>query len=355
MKPLPMRLWLFLSWMLCLVLPRVSWEIVEATQRYLAIDMRGSAWLIWPLLSSLLVMGGVLLVAGWFIYRAVLRPLAEMQQAAQQIAAGDLAVTIPKSDVREIRDFAHAMCVMRDGLQAAVAHEAAIDQERRHFIGAVAHDLRTPLFALRGYLAGVMTGVAKTPAQVDRYLTVCQAQADTLDQRINALVDFVRFDYMEQPFTPVAVAWQPLVDATVERVAPAAQGKSVQLLLVPSTVPATLLGDEQQLLRLLENLLDNAIRYSPTGSTVTLAWQTNHSHLHFTVIDEGPGIPPADLPHIFEPLYRSEASRSRATGGMGLGLTIAQRIIQRHGGTLTAANRDGGGACFSGLLPIGAP
>ncbi len=353
MKPLPMRLWLLLSWILCLVIPRLGWEVVEATQRHFAFDMTGTAWRIWPLVSALLAMGGTLLIVGWLIGRTILQPLAAVQQAARQVALGNLTFDIGSSHVREINEVATAITVMRDALEAAVAHEAAIDQERRHFIGAIAHDLRTPLFALRGYLSGVISGVAKTVEQVDRYLTIAQAQADTLDQRINALVDFVRFDYTEQPFVPVELAWPQVVQQAVERITPVAQGKAVHLHLVPANPPSTLLGDEQLLLRLLENLLDNAVRHSPTGATVTLTWCTKNEQLHFTVTDEGPGIPPADLPHIFEPLFRSEASRSRSTGGMGLGLTIAQRIVQRHGGTLTAANCDRGGARFTAILPIG--
>lgn len=345
------RQWLLFSWILCLTLPRVLFEVVERFQDLVAPTSHNPDWLFWPVIVALFAMGGTLLLTGWFIERAMLRPLAAIAQAAHQIAEGNLAVTIPTSDVREIRQVAQAMQVLRDGLAAAVAHEAAIDQERRHFISAVAHDLRTPLFALRGYLSGIHSGVAQTPAQIAHYLTICQTQADTLDQRITTLVDFVRFDYMEQPIALELVGWAPLVQAALERVTPAAQGRAVHLHLTSAATALPILGDVQLLMRMLENLLDNAICYSPAGGAVTLSWHTTPTHLHFNVTDEGPGIPPSDLPHLFDPLFRSESSRSRSTGGMGLGLTIAQRIIHRHGGTLTAANRPEGGACFAGTLP----
>jgi len=103
---------------------------------------------------------------------------------------------------------------------------------------------------------------------------------------------------------------------------------------------------------MLENLLDNAIRHTPHDGVVDLRWQLECGRLRFHVLDTGSGIAPEDLPHVFLPMYRGEPSRSRATGGAGLGLAIAQRIAQAHGGHLSAANRPGGGAELSGWLAV---
>ena len=103
----------------------------------------------------------------------------------------------------------------------------------------------------------------------------------------------------------------------------------------------------------MENLLDNALRHTPSGGSVRVAWREEGERAVFSVSDTGPGIPPEDLPHLFEPLFRGEASRNRRTGGAGLGLTIARRILRAHGGELSAANRRSGGAVFTGALPRG--
>jgi signal transduction histidine kinase len=111
-------------------------------------------------------------------------------------------------------------------------------------------------------------------------------------------------------------------------------------------------GDAHLLTRAVENLLDNALRHSPPGGGVSVYWERAAGCWRFAVRDSGPGIAPVDLPHIFDPLYRGEASRNRGTGGAGLGLAIAQRILRVHGGDLAAANHPDGGAELTATLPV---
>jgi signal transduction histidine kinase len=108
--------------------------------------------------------------------------------------------------------------------------------------------------------------------------------------------------------------------------------------------------DRRLLTRALENLLDNAIRYTPQGGCISVSWTENPEHFELTIADTGPGIAPQDLPHVFKPLHRGETSRNRQTGGAGLGLTIARQIFQAHGGDLSATNSESGGAVFRGFL-----
>ena len=121
--------------------------------------------------------------------------------------------------------------------------------------------------------------------------------------------------------------------------------------MAPEDAP-TIAGDAHLLERAVENLLDNALRHTPAGGAITVRLARGAGSGHFTVADTGPGIAARDLPHLFEPLYRGEASRNRETGGAGLGLTIARRILRAHGGDLAAANRPAGGAEFTGWLPL---
>jgi signal transduction histidine kinase len=141
-----------------------------------------------------------------------------------------------------------------------------------------------------------------------------------------------------------------LLTRIVDGVRPQAAAKGVRLELDAPGEPCPVAADPHLLTRAVENLLDNAIRHTPSGGSIRVGWKPNADGASFTVTDTGPGIPPHDLRHLFTPLYRGETSRNRRTGGAGLGLATAKRILQAHGGDLTAANASGGGAVFTGHL-----
>lgn len=299
------------------------------------------------LISLLLTLAGI----GWFLGRTVVRPLAATSQAARQVAAGDLDVRLPSSRVREVAEVNAAFESMSAELRASLRQQAEFEHERRLFIGAVVHDLRTPLFALRGYLEGLEKGLDDTPEKRARYIAVAQEKAATLERLIGDLFDFTRLEYLEQTPNPEPLDLGALLDRLVEGFRPQADTKGVQLTLSIPPEPCWVQGDTHLLTRALSNLLDNALRYTPSGGQVRVACRTEPSGVIFTIADTGPGIPAHDLPNLFAPLYRGETSRNRRTGGAGLGLTIARRILLAHGGDLSAGNGQAGGAVFTGRLP----
>ena len=287
------------------------------------------------------------------LYPTVLRPLAAMGRAARQVAAGNLDFQMPASGVREVNDVAGAFHAMGDALRVSLTRQSELEQERRFFISAIAHDLRTPLFALRGYLSGLERGLATTPEMAAHYLAVCQEKADALEHLIAELFDYSRLDFallVEQPPQRAPLDFGQLVARAVEDAQLPAQAGGLTLTVEGPTGAGPVQADGPLLARALGNLLDNALRYTPAGGAVRVAWRAAEGQVTFSVADSGPGIDPADLPHLFSPLYRGETSRSRETGGAGLGLTIAQRILRAHGGDLTAANRPEGGAEFTGTF-----
>jgi signal transduction histidine kinase len=243
---------------------------------------------------------------------------------------------------------------MSGALRQALARQAALEDERRLFVGAIAHDLRTPLFMLRGHLKGLERGVAATPEKIAHYVAVCQAKADELERLVADLFAFTRLDYLEQEPERAPLELGELLRERAEGVQPLAAAKGIALVLEEPRGPCPVLGDPHLLARAVENLLDNALRHTPEGGQIIVRWQKREGAMSFTVEDTGPGIAAHDLPHIFTPLYRGEVSRNRQTGGAGLGLAIARRILRAHGGDLTAMNRAEGGAAFIGTLP-GAP
>jgi signal transduction histidine kinase len=205
---------------------------------------------------------------------------------------------------------------------------------------------------LRGYLQGLQRGVAATPEKAAHYLEMCQAKADELEHLVADLFAYTRLEYLELEPERQPLDLGDVLRQVVEGAQPLAATKGVTLTLDASAHPARLLGDSHLLARAVENLVDNAIRYTPPEGVVCVRWRADGArNITFSVADSGPGIAPDDLACLFKPLYRGEASRNRQTGGAGIGLAIAQRILVAHGGSLVAANRPEGGAIFTGTLP----
>ena len=173
-----------------------------------------------------------------------------------------------------------------------------------------------------------------------------------MERLVADLFDYTRLEYLQQAPHPQPLDLGALLLRAAEGLRPRAEAKGLTLDLQAVMSPCRCEADGHLLTRAIENLLDNAIRYTPAGGTVRVACVQGPGGVSFSVIDDGPGIPTADLPHLFTPLYRGESSRNRRTGGAGLGLTIARRIIRAHGGELQARNGDDGGAVFTASLPL---
>ena len=281
-----------------------------------------------------------------------LRPLTELITAMRRVGSGDLETRLPRSRVTEVDQVAQAFGSMADELRQSLEREQALELERRMTIGALVHDLRTPLFSLRGYLEGIATGVAGTPERQARYLQLAREKADVLERLVFDLFEYTRAEYLREVPRPEQLDLGDLLRRTIEGLQPQADARGVQLELAGETAPLVIPGDPMLLTRAVENLLDNAVRYTPEGGDIQVRWSLSHGQAEFSVADSGPGISPEDLAHIFAPLYRGETSRNRRTGGAGLGLAIARRLIRAHGGELTASNGPHGGAIFTAVLPM---
>jgi signal transduction histidine kinase len=241
---------------------------------------------------------------------------------------------------------------MSGTVRESLARQSALEEERRLFVGAVAHDLRTPLFMLRGYLKGLERGVAATPEKVAHYVAMCRMQADALEHLITDLFAYTRLEYLEQEPERVPIELGALLRETVGAAQPLAAAKSIALVAEDSTAPCPILADPHLVARAVENLLDNAVRHTPEGGRIAVRWHQRSGEVIFSVEDSGSGIAAHDLPHLFTPLYRGDASQDQQSRGAGLGLSIARRILRAHGGDLTVINAPTGGAVFTGRLKL---
>jgi signal transduction histidine kinase len=301
-------------------------------------------WLLIGLVVLLLTLATVVSFIVW----AMLQPLAVLSQAAHLVAQKNLDFQLPTARVREVAEVFQSFTMMSKALRDSLTRQVEVEQERRLFISAIAHDLRTPLFSLRGYLEGLATGLANTPQKAHKYIEVCQAKAATLERLISDLFAYTQLEYLEQIPRWESLEISKLISHILESLEPQAKSRGITLVAEPSSAPSIVQVDAYLLTRVFENLLDNALRYTPNSGSISVGWHPEGNKIIFTVTDTGPGIAPADLPHLFTPLYRGDPSRNAHTGGAGLGLTIAQRILHAHGGDLTATNAPDGGAVFTG-------
>ncbi|WP_067930255.1 sensor histidine kinase [Alicyclobacillus kakegawensis] len=282
--------------------------------------------------------------------RQVVKPLESMSRAARQIAEGDFDFRLPVSRVTEIAQVRSGFEIMVAGLRESFQKQARLEEERRFFIGAIAHDLRTPLFALRGYLEGLEQGIANTPEKMAKYVAVCKEKSDQLDRLVSDLFAFTKLEFMEQTLHYDKVDFASVLEGSVDSLRPQAQDKAVSIIMQRPAYECVVRADAHLLERAINNLLDNALRHTPSRGEIFVKWYKAPGKIIVSVRDTGPGFSGEELNHVFDPLYRGEVSRNRATGGVGLGLTIARRIFRAHGGDLVATNHPQGGALLTGWV-----
>lgn len=278
--------------------------------------------------------------------RWVVRPLATLSEAVDAIAGGSAVPPSSPSRVREIDQLEHALAAMDESLHAAAERDLRREEERRFLIGSIAHDLRTPLFLLRGHLEALAHGVGDAQANLRR----AEAGGRLLDRLIGDLFAFSTFEYRGARPVREKVDLADLFLQTAVGFGARAAEKDVSIEADGPEVVTH--ADGQFLSRVVSNLLDNAVRHAPAGGDVELRWACSNGSIGFTVWNSGDPVPAEDLPRLFEPMFRGDASRNSETGGAGLGLAIARHLIEAQGGTLVAENPSAGGALFTATLPV---
>jgi signal transduction histidine kinase len=278
------------------------------------------------LAAAAIGLAAALALAVSLLQRWVLRPLAVLSADADRIAGGELEVAPVDTRASEVAQVADALQGMAGALGSALGAEAAAERDRRFLVSAIAHDLRTPLFTLRGSLEAIQHGIGNGDA-----LARAQRKADHLDRLVGDLFAFSRAEYAREEHAREEVDLAEIARRAVE------PGE----IAVEVVGDGHVYGDPVALQRVLTNLLDNALRHAKTWVRVDV------SPGRVAVSDDGPGFAPEDLPHVFEPLYRGD--KARGGGGAGLGLAIARRLVRAHGGDVEAAND--GGAVVTVTLP----
>jgi signal transduction histidine kinase len=298
-------------------------------------------------INNSLILGGSLAIViavllTFVLSRRITSPIGVLAGAARRLGRGDLSQRVGFKGKGEVKVLTQAFNSMAADLEHA-------EQLRRNLIADVAHELRTPLSNIQGYLEAIRDGVMKPNAATIRSLSeetaLLSRLVDELQELSLAEAGELKLVYQAEDITRLvkqAVAsWQPQVTA-----------KGIALSVdLPDDLPLVNI-DWPRVNQVLHNLLENAVAHTYKGGTISVAAARKGDWIEVSVSDTGEGIPAEDLPNIFERFYRVDRSRARATGGSGLGLTIARRLVEAHGGEITAESELGKGSRFSFTLPI---
>jgi signal transduction histidine kinase len=299
--------------------------------------------LVGPTAVISVLLGILTLVTGLLLMRRMINPLSEVIAAAQAVSQGDLAARVPvqaqKDDLSALSEHFNRMA---DELERS-------DKQRRNMLADIAHELRTPITILRGRLEGILDGVYPpdeahiAPALEETYLLERLVE----DLRLLALAEANQLRFETKP-----IRISELAETIVGLFSAQAGEKEVRLHLDAEPNLPEVMVDPQRFQQVIGNLIDNALRYTPEGSSIELrVKQIDHS-VELTVSDEGQGIPEEELAHVFDRFWRGEKSRARSTGGAGLGLSIARQLVEAQGGKISARNRAPSGFEVHIILPI---
>ena len=289
------------------------------------------------------------LIVSWFVSRQVVRPVREIMVASRRIAEGhyDERVGVPGNAERDELDELAQLALSFNQMAARLEQT---ESRRLELIGNVAHELRTPLASIKGYMEGLIDGVL--PADAATFQQVYR-EADRLQRLVHDLQELSRVEAGAYELNLHPVPPERLVGGVTARLGRQFGEKGVALETdLPPDLPPVL-ADEDRIGQVLLNLVGNALQYTPSGGRVRLSVRREGGMVAFAVQDTGIGIAPEHLMHVFERFYRVDRSRSRAGGGSGIGLTIARYLVEAHGGRITAASDGPGrGATFRFVLPV---
>ena len=289
-----------------------------------------------------LAAGAVALVLGSILFFQIIRPLRSLSAAARGIAQGDLSQRAWVGDKDEVGQVALTFNQMAETLQRYAV-------ERRNMIADIAHELRTPLSVVQSNLEAMLDGVlSATPEE----LASLHQETLLLNRLIADLRTLSLAEAGQLRLEKQTVDLAALTRQVSDRLRLRAEEKNILLETNVSGELLEIQADPERLTQVVTNLVDNALRYTPTGTRVTMAARRLPDAVELTVGDNGPGIPVDELPHVFDRFWRAEKSRNRATGGSGLGLAIVKQLVEAHGGRVWVESPVGGGTQFRIQLPV---
>ncbi len=293
-------------------------------------------------LLMVFVTSGVLI---YWIYRTVSVPLSKLQKAARNIKEGNLDFEIHADADDEIGQLCQDFDEMRQRLKANAEEQQETERENKELISNISHDLKTPITAIKGYVEGIMDGVADTPEKMDRYIKTIYNKANEMDLLINELTLYAKIDTNRIPYDFTTISAIEYFGDCAEDLAIELESKGTKFEYCNYIEEdSKIIVDPEQMRRVINNIVSNSIKYmdKPKGR-ITMNLRDVGDFVQVEIGDNARGIASKDLPFVFDRFYRADASRNSSKGGSGIGLSIVKKIVEEHGGNIWATSVEGEG------------
>lgn len=286
-------------------------------------------------------------------YSGIISRLRQLNKAAENIRDGNLDFSIDTKGHDEISELSESFEAMRKRLQMNAQEKLDAEQEHRMLISNIAHDLKTPITAIKGYSEGILDGVADTPEKQERYLKTIYNKANEMNTLINELTLYSNIDTNKIPYNFHKLNVKDYFTDCMEELEMDLENQHMQLTFFNYVDEDTLMiADPEQLGRVIHNIIGNAVKYmrAEEPSFISMRIKDVGDFIQVEIEDNGKGISNKDLPYIFDRFYRADASRNSAAGGSGIGLSIVKKIIEDHGGKIWATSKENVGTVMYFVL-----
>ena len=288
----------------------------------------------------------ILLTGVWlviWVYHSIFQPIGKLQQATKNIRDGNLDFTLEAGDDDEIGQLCQDFEEMRIRLKESTEEKIQYDKENKELISNISHDLKTPITAIKGYVEGILDGVASSPEKLDKYIRTIYNKANDMDRLIDELMFYSKIDTNKIPYVFSKINVASYFGDCAEEVGLDMESRNIDLgyfNYVDEDV--VVIADAEQLKRVINNIISNSVKYiDKKRGIINIRIRDDGDFIQVSIEDNGKGIAAKDLPYIFDRFYRTESSRNSAQGGSGIGLSIVKKIIEDHGGRIWATSKEG--------------
>ena len=304
------------------------------------------------ILTATIILVFTALSVGLWIYRSIAVPLVKLKKATKNIKEGNLDFVLEVEGNDEFSQLCQDFEEMRKRLKESTEEKILMDKENKELISNISHDLKTPITAVKGYVEGIMDGVADTPEKMDRYVRTIYNKSNEMDHLINELTFYSKIDTNRIPYTFSKLNVEDYFSDCAEELGLEMETRGIELVYANYVEKGVqVIADGEQIRRVIHNIVSNAIKYmeKPRGS-IQLRVKDVGDFIQVEIEDNGKGIAAKDLPYIFDRFYRTDVSRNSSKGGSGIGLSIVKKIMEDHGGKVWATSRLGIGTIMYFVL-----
>ena len=304
------------------------------------------------ILTATIILVFTALSVGLWIYRSIAVPLVKLKKATKNIKEGNLDFVLEVEGNDEFSQLCQDFEEMRKRLKESTEEKILMDKENKELISNISHDLKTPITAVKGYVEGIMDGVADTPEKMDRYVRTIYNKTNEMDHLINELTFYSKIDTNRIPYTFSKLNVEDYFSDCAEELGLEMETRGIELVYANYVEKGVqVIADGEQIRRVIHNIVSNAIKYmeKPRG-IIQLRVKDVGDFIQVEIEDNGKGSAAKDLPYIFDRFYRTDVSRNSSKGGSGIGLSIVKKIMEDHGGKVWATSRLGIGTIMYFVL-----